>query len=303
MGPWWRTLREVGLALITLGVVIFLFIGYELWGTGLAESHSQANLKKGFNSAVARSTHPAAGDTPAVGSATTTPGAAVSGAIDHLVIPKIGVDKYVVQGVSESELREGPGHYPQTVMPGQKGNAAIAGHRTTYGAPFFRLNELSVGDDIYITDTAGRSFVYRVSSPPVIVSPNDVAVLDAAPYAQLTLTTCNPRYSATSRLIVFARLTNRPPLPVPPAAVRTPPAAVAANVASGDTLGSGDSRAWPAALLYGGLFLGLWIGVRVVLARTRRWVRLGVFVGGVALCLIPLWFCFENAMLLLPQNI
>ena len=214
-------------------------------GPGLAESHSQANLKKNFNSAVAQSAHPTPGDNPAVGAATTTtPGRAVSGAIDHLVIPKIGVDKYVVQGVSEDDLREGPGHYPQTVLPGQKGNAAIAGHRTTYGAPFFRLNELSVGDDIYITDTAGRSFVYRVSSPPVVVSPSDVAVLDPAPYAQLTLTTCNPRYSATSRLIVFARLTNRPPLPVtaPAPVPTTTQAPVAASVAAGRQPGDGRQR-------------------------------------------------------------
>jgi sortase A len=306
MGPWWRTLREIGLALITLGVIIFLFIGYELWGTGLAESHSQAALKKGFNAAIA---HPAPADSPAVGATpTNNPGPAIGGAVDHLVIPKIGVDKYVVQGVSEDALRRGPGHYPQTVMPGQYGNAAIAGHRTTYGAPFFRLNELSVGDYIYVTDTARRTFMYRVSRAPLVVSPSDVSVLDPTPYAQLTLTTCNPRFSATSRLIILARLTNRRPLPVttpttaPVTTHATTPVKVAAAPVA-ESLGAGDQNAWPAALLYGTLVVGLWVIVRVLINRTRRWARLGIFVAGVGLCLIPLWFCFENVVLLLPQNI
>jgi sortase A len=300
MGPLRRTVREVGLALITLGFVIFLFIAYELWGTGIAESHSQASLKKGFDSAIAQSaTQPATqrahSDNPALGAAPANPSPAVTGAIDHLVIPKIGVDKYVVEGVTEDALRRGPGHYPQTVLPGEKGNAAIAGHRTTYGAPFFNLNELKVGDDIFLTDTKGRTFMYRVSRSPMVVSPSDVAVLDATPYAQLTLTTCNPRYSATSRLIVVARLTNRPPLPVTaPPVVATPALA---------TLGSGNNHAWTPALLWGALVIGLWVGVRLLINRTRRWSRVAAYVGGIALCLIPLWFVFENAVNLLPQNI
>ncbi len=134
---------------------------------------------------------------------------------------------YVVQGVSDEDLRRGPGHYPQTALPGQVGNAAIAGHRTTYGAPFYSLNELRVGDSISLTDTAGRTFVYRVSEPPRVVSPSDVSVLDPTPFAQLTLTTCNPRFSATSRLVVFARLNNRPPLPA------TTPAPASRPVGSG----------------------------------------------------------------------
>ena len=209
LGPLRRGIREVGLALITAGVIILLFVGYQLWGTGIAEAHSQAALKRDFNATVT-ATHGGSGgtDTPTVGGATPTAASTVtaSGAVDHLVIPKIHLDVFVVEGVSEDDLRRGPGHYPQTVFPGQNGNAAIAGHRTTYGAPFFSLDGLSVGDEISVTNTTGQTFIYKVSVPPRVVSPNDVAVLDPTPYAELTLTTCNPRYSASSRLIIVARL-------------------------------------------------------------------------------------------------
>jgi sortase A len=290
-----RGIRELGLSLITLGVVILLFVGYQLWGTGLAEAHSQASLKRGFNSTVAA---PASPDSPTLGAPAPAPApsAAPGGAIDHMVIPKIGLDVFVVQGVSEEDLRRGPGHYPQTVMPGQKGNAAIAGHRTTYGAPLYNADRLTVGDPISITDTAGRTFVYKVSEAPLVVSPTDVAVLNPTPFAELTLTTCNPRFSATSRLIIVARLTGRAPLPAPQTANVGPVAAL-------DNLGSGNRSGWPPAVIYGAIVLGLWIGVRLLINRTRRWARAGAYVGGIGVCLVPLWFCFENVVRLLPQNI
>ena len=82
---------------------------------------------------------PAAGGTKP--STAANPAPTPNGALAHLVIPRIGVNVYVVQGVSDEDLRRGPGHYPQTALPGQVGNAAIAGHRTTYGAPFYSLND------------------------------------------------------------------------------------------------------------------------------------------------------------------
>ena len=122
-----------------------------------------------------------------------------------MVIPAIGVDRYVVQGVSEADLQMGPGHYPGTPLPGQAGNVAIAGHRTTFGAPFFRLNEVHRGDLVYLTDTSGTTWVYSVVRQ-FVVAPSDVAVLDATRAPELTLTTCNPRFEATSRLVVRAVL-------------------------------------------------------------------------------------------------
>ncbi|MBO0732520.1 MAG: class E sortase, partial [Acidimicrobiaceae bacterium] len=219
------------------------------------------------------------------------------GVLDRMVIPRISLSKYVVQGVAENDLTEGPGHYPQTVLPGEKGNSAIAGHRTTYGAPFFKLNELHVGDRILITNLAGRQFVYKVSRPPFVVSPSDVAVLKPTPNAQLTLTTCNPRFSATSRLIVVAALTGAAlPVTHPTELASSPPAA-------DNNLGSGNSNAWPVTLGFGALVLIAWIATRLAINVTRKWWRLGAYVVGIGVCLIPLWFMFENVARLLPQNV
>jgi sortase A len=293
-----RAVRETGLALITAGIVILLFVAYQLWGTAIAERRSQSRLRNQFNAALsARATAPAAG----AGAASTTtlpPATAPSGgAVAHLQIPKIGVDKFVVAGVSVGQLRKGPGHYPQTPLPGQPGNAAIAGHRTTYGAPFYRLNELQPGDDIYVTTTAGR-FLYVVDRGEV-VKPTDVAVLDPTPDNRLTLTTCNPRFSAATRLVVVSHLA-QPPAPAP-AAAAAPSAPAASAASAADNLGAGDARAWPPTILFGALTLLLWIGVRVLGARARpRWP---VFAVGIPLCLVPLWFLFENVVRLLPANI
>jgi sortase A len=304
LGPIRRGVREVGLALIVAGVIVLLFVVYQLWGTGIAEAHSQATLKRSFNAKVATASGHQPVEAPTVASPTghspgaaPTPGPPESGAVDHLVIPKIHVDVFVVQGVSEDDLRLGPGHYPETVLPGQDGNAAIAGHRTTYGAPFFSLNQLALGDHMVVTDTSGRSFTFVVAGPPRVVSPDDVAILDPTPFAELTLTTCNPRYSDTSRLFVVGRLVGRPPLPAPAA-----PAASAVPVAA-ENLGRGDQAGWRPAVLFGAAVVALWIVTRVLINRTRRWRRALVFVVGIAACLVPLWFMFENVVRLLPPNI
>ncbi len=315
MGAGRRIVREVGLALITLGVIVLLFVAYQLVGTNFTEAHSQHKLASQFSADMARDHTPAGSAqahsptvaTPATSSPTALPSVPSGGAVDHLVIPKIGVDKFVVEGTNEDDLRKGPGHYASTPFPGQPGNSAIAGHRTTYGAPFFRLNELGPGDPIYITDLTGHTWVYKVSEPPKVVSPDDVAVLDPTSFPQLTLTTCNPRFSATSRLIVFARLVG--PAEAPPAAPTTvapasaAPTAGAAAALAGTSLGHGESGAWLPSILYGLLVVLGWIGVRIWINRTRRWHRLAAFVVGIGICLVPLWFCFENAVLLLPQSI
>jgi sortase A len=307
LGPLRRGVRELGLALITVGVIILLFVLYQLFGTGVAEAHSQAKLAKQFNAAVSAATASKTGpDNPTLGSGSPSsgnqaqPSIPPGGAIDHLVIPKIGVNKFVVQGVQVNDLMKGPGHYPQTVLPGQAGNAAIAGHRTTYGAPFYDLNELSVGDPIIITDLAGQTFTYLVSQPPRSVSPDDVSVLGPTPYAQLTLTTCTPRFEATARLIVVARLSGgQSPLPV----VRASGTPAASSTAAATSLTGGDAGAWPAAIGYGAILVLLWIGVRLCINRTRRWSRVAAYVVGIAICLVPLWFFFENVIRLLPPSI
>jgi sortase A len=298
--------RETGLALITLGVVVLLFVGYQLFGTNITEAHNQSSLAKQFDSTISSTTPPTTTDSPTVSSPPTTaaalPSVPAGDALDHLVIPKLHLDKFVVEGTSEDALRKGPGHYEGTAYPGQIGNAAIAGHRTTYGAPFFDLDHLSKGDPIYITDLKHRTWLYRVSAPPEVVSPVDVSVLDPTSFAQLTLTTCNPRFSATSRLVVFARLIGK----AEPATPARTPVTTPGTLPSDNTpknLGGGRSSAWLPALGYGGLVILLWIGTRLWINRSRRWHRFGAYVVGIAICLVPLWFCFENAVLLMPQSI
>ena len=116
-------------------------------------------------------------------------------------IPAIDVDVVVVEGITPSALRAGAGHYPQTPLPCEAGNMAIAGHRTTYGKPFGNIDRLKPGDVIEVTTPIGGC-VYQVSRPPFVVPPTDITVLDATTDRSITLTTCHPRGSAAERLIV-----------------------------------------------------------------------------------------------------
>ena len=126
-------------------------------------------------------------------------------AVGEIIIKKIDVDWAVVEGVQLTDIAKGPGHYPGTPLPGQIGNAAIAGHRTTHGAPFYRVDELTVGDKIVVKTLAG-TYTYVVTQKPFAVDPTDYGVVANTPDAELTLTSCNPRYSAAQRIIIKARL-------------------------------------------------------------------------------------------------
>jgi sortase A len=208
-----------------------------------------------------------------------------------MVIHKINLDAYIVQGVEDADLSEGPGHYPNTPMPGEPGNVAIAGHRTTYGAPFYDLNELTAGDQIFITTKAG-TFLYVVDHSEV-VDPTDVQVIDPTTTNELTLTTCNPRYEATTRLIVVANLTS---IPV------TPPSTVPAPIVVKVSLGAGQKSAWPPTLAFAAICIGLWVVVRLWAAHRRYWKWIP-FLVGIPITAIPLWFLFQNVIKLLPNNI
>jgi len=128
-------------------------------------------------------------------------------AIARLDIPAIGVSEYVVEGTDTGSLRKGPGHYPETPLPGDRGTAAIAGHRTTYGAPFRNIDDLERGQRIVVDMPDGR-FVYRVERAK-IVDDEDLSVLEPVGYRRLMLSACHPLYSAAERLIVFARQVRR----------------------------------------------------------------------------------------------
>ncbi|MDX6726232.1 MAG: sortase [Baekduia sp.] len=148
-------------------------------------------------------------------------------AIGELRIPRLDAHYVVVQGTSGDSLRRGPGHYSGTALPGQPGTVGIAGHRTTYGAPFRHLDALHRGDAITVAMPYG-TFVYRVEGTR-IVRPEDVSTLRSVGRPRLALTACHPLYSATKRLVVLARLERATPRGA--AAAATPAGAAPAGAA------------------------------------------------------------------------
>jgi sortase A len=124
--------------------------------------------------------------------------------LGRIRLPAAGVDDVMVEGTAAGDLSKGPGHYPATPLPGQDGTVAIAGHRTTYGAPFRNLDAVKPGDDIQLSMPYGV-FDYRVERTR-IVPPTAVWVTDRVGYDRLILSACHPLYSAAQRIVVFARL-------------------------------------------------------------------------------------------------
>jgi sortase A len=223
-----RSIAALGRMLVTLGLLILLFVTYELWGTGIFTARAQDHLKSQFdqkltqiqadNPVVTVPTVP--GHPQRVTTTTINPKLLVAppegDPLARITIPKIGVNWIVVEGVQLVDIAKGPGHYPGTPLPGQIGNAAIAGHRTTHGAPFYRVDELTLGDKIVIRTFYG-TYTYVVIKKPFAVDPTDYGVVANTPDAELTLTSCNPRYSAAQRIVIRARLVRKlSPKPVKP---------------------------------------------------------------------------------------
>jgi sortase A len=204
-----KVLRWTGRALIGAGTLILLFLAYQLWGTGFITSRHQTDLKHKFFAGVKKAAS-AASPTPGTTLTVTAPVAArpnLGTGIALLEVPKINLSMVVVEGVGVEDLKLGPGHYPGTPLPGEPGNVVISGHRTTYSHPFYNVNELTRGDPITLTNPDGTKEIYLVSETRV-VEPTAVEVVSNTPDDRLTLTTCNPRYSAAQRLIVVAKLYN-----------------------------------------------------------------------------------------------
>ena len=326
-----RVLRAMGWVLVWAGLLVLVFVAYELWGTGLVTAGHQRALRQQFDREL-RATgggHPGPATTSAAGAGSgrvpagggtgggnrpvtgrgnrTAAAGTVSGTVADgqpvgvITIPAIGANYVVVQGTDATDLALGPGHYPGTPMPGQPGNVGIAGHRTTYLHPFFDLNELVPGDPVYVTTPRGR-FRYDVTRA-VVVAPTDVSVLDPTPTPTLTLTTCNPRYSAATRLVVQASLVS----PAAPAA----PAAPGAGAAAGGRAGGGRAPTLAPAELAGtgGRWAGaVWWGLACAavagalwLARRRRARWWAYLVGGCGLAVL-LWCWFGALTPVLPPG-
>jgi sortase A len=126
--------------------------------------------------------------------------------IGRIKVPSIDLDIVMVQGTDTASLQKGPGHYPETAFPGQGQTIGVAGHRTTYLAPFREINEIEDGDEITLEMPYG-TFVYEVEKHE-IVDPSQVEIVDDVGYERLVLTACHPLYSAAQRWAVFAKLTD-----------------------------------------------------------------------------------------------
>jgi sortase A len=337
--PWLtpsRVIGAMGRLLILAGVLVLLFVAYQLWGTGLQEARAQDRLDKQFQELLEQSastttvapasTLPDAStttttlppDSEAADPANDTPIEIENGdVVARIEIPRIDVDKFVVQGTSVSDLRKGPGHYFATPMPGEAGNVAIAGHRTTYGAPFGEIDQLAPGDSIFVTTIAGK-FEYRVigadrsqaggdpAAGHFIVKPTDVYVLDDFGDNRLTLTACHPKYSARQRIIVAAELfvpvTSEPPTTVETTTTdgAAPPTTVTgASTPDLDEGLGGDPDARTPAILWGLLFFALLAGVWQASVRWQRWASYGI--GAIPL-LAVLYVWFENVDRWMPAR-
>lgn len=208
-------LRGIGQTFITAGVVILLFVVYELYFTGLETAREQNKLESEIEALWGRG----GGSFAAIDPAKPPPNIPLGSGLAVLRVPRFGRDwgKVVLEGVEVSDLKRGPGHYPGTQLPGQVGNFVVSGHRTTYGAPFNRIDELKPGDAI-VVETRDTWYTYRVSRSE-IVPPSAVDVTFPVPHkrgekptiARITLTSCHPKYSARQRIIVFGQLADTEP--------------------------------------------------------------------------------------------
>jgi sortase A len=233
-------LGAIGRVFIAIGLLLFGFAAYQVWGTGIQEARSQTALEKEFE-ALTKSAPSIAPTTVATKQAQTTTTAAPEvtdptettlppttaaptttttepdlglkslltaedgDPVAIIEIPRLGLKKIVVSGVTIDDLRKGPGHYRNTALPGQKGNSAIAAHRTAYGSPFKEVDKMEAGDEIFVTNALKERFTYRVRDIKV-VEPTDFSVLEPTDEAILTLTSCTPLYTAKQRIIITSVL-------------------------------------------------------------------------------------------------
>jgi len=185
-----------------MATLVILYIVYSLFFTGLTTRQAQSSMRAVWENRVSGE--------PLPPEAIAMLEFSRPGAVER---PVQDGPLFVVEGVGVEDLKKGPGHYTGTALPGQPGNFAVAGHRTTYGNPFFDLDDLQADDEILVTDRQGTRWVYSVVRQEV-VSPDAKRVLLPDPLGigrpTLTLTSCHPRFSNAQRLVVFAELEEQP---------------------------------------------------------------------------------------------
>ena len=334
-----RILGGLGRVLVTAGALILLFVAYQLWGTNIHTARAQDSLEKEFEQVLATASTTTV---PTTTTSTTAPGPTIPGEVQDLVapvlapanlplpaygdpiaqlkIPRIGVDTVVVEGESLEQLKRGPAHYQGTPLPGQRGNSAIAGHRTTYGAPFHNLDKLAPGDQIIVETMQGK-FVYEVDTAPFIVKPEQVEVLDDKGDNRITLTACHPKYSLKERIIVTGVLVGQPAPPIEgQEEARQEAAELASENAEATAAGrseidgefTADSGSRGPAILWGLVCAGVWLAAwgaskaldaKVGRRRKNRWLLTwSPYVVGLPIFLVCLYAFFEHIANLLPAS-
>jgi sortase A len=288
MSTFRRVVDIFGRVLIGFGVLLLLFTAYQIWGTSIQEARTQSGLRTQLqretnDQAVRRAlAEESALDKLPTGPPVTAPSTeapAEGEPIGDIRIPVIGINQVVVEGTNTPDLRKGPGHYTGTPL---------------YGHPFYNLDSVKVGDPIVLTTLQGI-FVYDATKSTV-VSPSDTSVVDNVFADRLTLTTCNPRFSASSRLVVQATLAHSQLFPnsgLPVQRLRADPKSQ--NLAGDSAVGLTSALFWGflTALVVAGI---LYAAYRF---RRQRWVIYGV---GVLGTLVLLWFFFGAISPLLPAS-
>jgi sortase A len=189
-------LRGFGRCCFVAAAAVAGYLIWMLWGTGLVTAQAQGDLRSQLALMIAAQPSPAPGDAD-------QPVRLNGDAYAEIVIPRIDLDMIVVEGTDTASLTRGPGHYPGTADPwDDTGRVAIAGHRTTYLHPFWALDKMQPGDLIRLITEYGE-YDYRVTKIE-LVSPTATQVAEPTEHPTLILTTCNPRFSASQRLVVFA---------------------------------------------------------------------------------------------------
>lgn len=283
-----RVLDVAGRSFIGAGLLLLAFVAYQLWGTGIQQASSQRTLQEKYEIAYPNRQSTLVNSTklPEVGDP-----------VGRMTVPRIGLDTWVVAGAKYEQLELGPGVFTSSPLPGQKGNLSIAGHRTSYGAPFEHLDALVYGDTVTFRTPQGM-FTYMVTSSEIVPATNIDVVRTLDPErATLTLITCHPKWTSTNRLVVHGELTSSmKPLEATPIMEVTKE--FTEDVNQGwfhDT-----SRILPTALL------SLLLAVIVLAARRIAgdgWRKVTVWSLSGALFVVTLYFTFRNLSGLLPANL
>ena len=247
-----RATHAFGELLLTVGALLLLFVAYTLWWTGVETGNQQDALKDELASQWEQQPlqpgQPGAPGVPDAPGAPPTPGAPeeppgladveIGDGVAILRIPRFGPSYAwaVVEGIDEENLTRGPGHYPETALPGEVGNFAVAGHRATHGEPFAAFEALEDGDPV-VVETATQWYTYEIVDDgiryPVPISsgwaldPNPLDLGNPPTKPMMTLTTCHPRWASTFRFLVFTELVNTTPKLDAGGAEQLPPALAA----------------------------------------------------------------------------